>query len=73
MARAFASTKYSYLSLFYCSLCGKKLKPQKINEWCKTNFYTVSQARTMLKQGKLLGFKHKNRMYVAENPDYEET
>lgn len=49
----------------YCTNCDKIYVPLK--PWAIANRFTLSQCRTLLKRGWLVGLKDKGRLYVATN------
>lgn len=61
--------KRTYNNTFYASCCDPVFKRIPIREWCKSNNYTVAQAKTLLRKRVLLGLTYKGKMYVVENPN----
>lgn len=68
------STKWEFNKTFYCSLCNgtnPELTYLPTNVWCEQNNYTRFQLYNLLKKRKIIGLRHKSKMYVATNPNYE--
>lgn len=68
------NTRHSYGATFYCQVCfgdDPNIKYLPVSVWCKQNYYTRNQVYTLLRKHKVLGLRHKGKMYIATNPYYE--